>query len=118
MIVVALFAAIALISLTRLGQVSLPGLALAGALTYPVYLLHEVWGWWLIKQLSPMLDPVAVLLIVLAVVLTAAYLVYRFVELRWGRVLSKAVANGMRRLAGLLAGILRHNPDRRIRERS
>ncbi|GAA4361968.1 acyltransferase [Paeniglutamicibacter cryotolerans] len=118
MIVVALFAAIALISLTRLGHVSLPGLALAGALTYPVYLLHEVWGWWLIKQLSPILDPYAVLLIVLGVVLTAAYLVYRFVELRWGRKLSKATAAGLRRITVSLTGFLGGTSERLHRERS
>lgn len=94
-IVVGLFALVGVIALTRLGRVSLPGLALAGALTYPVYLLHEVWGWWLIKLLSPRLNPIVVLLLVIAMVAAAAYLVHRAVEQRWGRSLSKAVTAGL-----------------------
>jgi len=86
-IVVGIFAAIALLSLTPLRRVSLPGMALAGALTYPLYLLHQVWGWWLIDNLSPHLPRPVVLGLVLAVVGAAAYLVHRLVERRFGRTL-------------------------------
>lgn len=102
-IIVGIFAAIALLSLTPLRNVNVPGMALAGALTYPVYLLHEMWGWWLIDQLSPILPRPAVLGIVMAVVGVAAYLVHRLVEQRYGRALGKCVTAGLDRVAAFRA---------------
>ncbi|MFB0834056.1 acyltransferase family protein [Arthrobacter halodurans] len=84
-IVVGIFAAVALLALTPLRRVSLPGMALAGALTYPVYLLHQVWGWWLIENLSPWLPRPLVLALTIGIVCAAAYLVHRTVEKRFGR---------------------------------
>ncbi|MEE1620577.1 acyltransferase family protein [Zafaria sp. Z1313] len=89
-IVAGIFAVVALLSLTRLRSVSLPGMALAGALTYPVYLLHQVWGWWIIDQLSPWMPRWAVLPLVIAIVGAAAYLVHRHIERRFGRRLGQA----------------------------
>lgn len=88
-IVAGIFAAIAVLSLTPLRRVSFPGLALAGALTYPLYLLHQVWGWWFISLLSPLLPAPVVLTLVLGIVGLAAYLVHRCVERRFGRVLGQ-----------------------------
>ncbi|MGP5395826.1 acyltransferase family protein [Arthrobacter rhombi] len=90
-IVVGIFALIALLTLTPLSRVNLPGLALAGALTYPIYLLHEIWGWWIIDQLSGYLPRPVVLMIAMGAAAVAAYLVYRFVEQTLGRRLGKAV---------------------------
>ncbi|HXD27938.1 MAG TPA: acyltransferase [Arthrobacter sp.] len=91
LIVAAIFAVIAVLVLTPLRRVNLPGLALAGALTYPIYLLHEIWGWWIIRQLSGHLPRPVILAITLVVVGVAAYLVYRWVEQTVGRRLGKRV---------------------------
>lgn len=90
-IVVGIFALIAVLTLTPLSRINLPGLALAGALTYPIYLLHEIWGWWIIDQLSGYLPRPLVLMIAIGAAAVAAYLVYRFVEQTLGRRLGRAV---------------------------
>jgi peptidoglycan/LPS O-acetylase OafA/YrhL len=73
-------AVILLITQTRLSDVSWKWLTVAGALTYPLYLIHEIPGWWLISKLYPALPKTVVLAIVLAVMLVAAYLINRYVE--------------------------------------
>lgn len=90
-IVVGIFALIAALVLSPLRQIDVPGLALAGALTYPIYLLHEIWGWWIIDQLSGHLPRPLVLGITMAIAGIAAYLVYRLVEQKVGRRLGKSV---------------------------
>jgi peptidoglycan/LPS O-acetylase OafA/YrhL len=95
LIVVGLFAAVAVIVLTPLARVRLPGAALAGSLTYPVYLLHQLWGWWVIMLLSPVLPREWVLGLALASVLGAAWLVHRWVEAPLGPRLQRAVTDGI-----------------------
>jgi len=112
-IIAGLFAAVAALSLTRLRSVSLPGMALAGALTYPVYLLHEVWGWWLISLLSPVLPRPVVLAVALAAVFAAAYLVNRHLERRFGPALGRWSSRGVEAAGRLAAGAVR-GPGRRM----
>ncbi|MDN5813468.1 acyltransferase family protein [Arthrobacter sp. AOP36-A1-22] len=100
-IVVGIFVVIALLTLTPLSRVNLPGLALAGALTYPIYLLHEIWGWWIIDQLSGHLPRPVVLMIAIGAAAAGAYLVYRFVEQTLGRRLGRAVTSGVDTLTSL-----------------
>ncbi|HRO93233.1 acyltransferase [Citricoccus sp.] len=95
LIVVGLFAVVAVIVLTPLARVRLPGAALAGSLTYPVYLLHQLWGWWIIMLLSPVLPRQWVLGLALASVLGAAWLVHRWVETPLGPRLQRAVTTGL-----------------------
>lgn len=97
-IVVALFAVVALIVLTPLARVELPGATLAGCLTYPVYLLHQLWGWWVIMLLSPFLPQEWVLALALAAVLGTAWAVHRWVESPLGPRLQRAVTAGVGRL--------------------
>ncbi|QCU77458.1 acyltransferase [Citricoccus sp. SGAir0253] len=96
-LVLALFAAVALIVLTPLARVRLPGATLAGALTYPLYLLHQLWGWYLIRLLSPHLPAAVVLALSLAAVLGAAWTVHRWVESPLGPRLQRAVTAGLGR---------------------
>ncbi|GAB2467030.1 acyltransferase [Promicromonospora xylanilytica] len=93
MIVVGCFAAVALVTLTRLRHVSAAWLTTAGALTYPLYLVHEYWGWWVIHQLSGTLPRYVVLGIAVAVVLAMAWLIMRFVE----KPLAPVLKDGLRR---------------------
>ncbi|MFF3517086.1 acyltransferase family protein [Streptomyces sp. NPDC002573] len=54
--------------------------ASAGALTYPLYLVHQEIGFEVITRLSRRLSPYPTLAVVLALMLAAAWLIHRFVE--------------------------------------
>ncbi|MFB2571968.1 acyltransferase family protein [Micrococcus sp. IITD107] len=90
-IVAGLFGVVALLTLTRLSRVQVPGAALAGSLTYPVYLVHQLWGWWLIMLLSPLLPKEVVLVLTLGAVLLAAWSIHRWVETPLGPRLQRTV---------------------------
>ncbi|MFF5706117.1 acyltransferase family protein [Streptomyces sp. NPDC012794] len=55
-------------------------LTVAGALTYPLYLLHQMIGWQVITRLREYLDPYPTLIAVTLIMMVAAYLVHRLVE--------------------------------------
>lgn len=95
LIVVGLFTVVALLVLTPLRKVQWSFMAVLGALTYPVYLLHQVWGWWLIDHLSPILGQYATLPLVIGVIFAAAFLVQRFVERPLAKPLATATSRGL-----------------------
>lgn len=65
-------------------------LTVAGALTYPLYLLHQEIGWVLIHLGRQMhIRPKPLLLICLAILLTLAWLVHRFAEKPLSRVVKR-----------------------------
>lgn len=104
LIVAGLFAAVAVLSLTPLRKVQWRFLAVLGALTYPLYLLHQVWGWWLIDHLVPILGKNVTLAVVIATVLSAAYLVQRFVEQPLAKPLAASTTRGLD-LVGVRLGL-------------
>ena len=110
LIVAGLFAAVALLSLSPLRKVQWNFLALLGALTYPVYLLHQVWGWWLIDHLAPVLGQYVTLPLVMGIVFTAAYLVQRFIERPLAKPLAAATTKGLAWLGGLV-GLRKKNGE-------
>ncbi|WP_306208037.1 acyltransferase family protein [Actinoplanes sp. RD1] len=91
------FAAMALIATRRLDRIRWRWLTVAGALTYPLYLLHEYIGWTMIAALHPLLPRWAVLLLVVAAVTGAAWLLHRYVERPLGRVLRDRLARSLPR---------------------
>ncbi|WP_052961469.1 MULTISPECIES: acyltransferase family protein [unclassified Leucobacter] len=79
-IVIGIFALVALITLTPLAHRGWRWMTYAGALTYPLYLIHEQWGRWIIETLHAEIPPIALLgLTVLACLLLAAA-IERWVE--------------------------------------
>ncbi|WP_158437820.1 acyltransferase family protein [Naasia lichenicola] len=96
----AFIAIIALISQTRLASISWRWLTLAGSLTYPIYLLHMVIGWWAISMLYPALPKTVVLAIVLGGLFLVAYLIHRLVERPLGPILRRRVEAGLRYAPG------------------
>lgn len=102
-IMVGLFAAVALLSLTRLGNVQWRFLGILGALTYPVYLLHQIWGWWMIDHFTPLLGQYATLPLVMGIVFLAAFMVNRFIERPLAKPLAAATTRGLGYLGTRLA---------------
>lgn len=100
-LVVGCFAAVALATLTPLRHVSARWLTTAGALTYPLYLLHEYWGWWVIHLLHDSLPRYAVLAIAMVVVIAMAWAVQRLVEKPMAPALKKGLEGAFRRLSAL-----------------
>jgi peptidoglycan/LPS O-acetylase OafA/YrhL len=90
------FVAVAAVALGWLSWVRWSWITAAGALTYPVYLLHERIGWVFIHHLHGLLPPYVLLALVIAVMLTAASLLHRLVERPLARRLRAALP---RRLA-------------------
>ena len=66
--------------LTPLSKVHAPFLAAAGALTYPLYLFHQLWGWWLIARLHQVVERHWLLAGIVLLMLGWAWLVSRYVE--------------------------------------
>ncbi|WP_233255574.1 acyltransferase family protein [Naasia lichenicola] len=89
--------AIALVTQTQLSAVRWRWLTAAGALTYPLYLIHEIAGWWLIGKLYPALPKTLVLLLVIVIMLVVAYMVNRIIEQPIGRRLRRVLEASLRR---------------------
>lgn len=70
-------------------------MSIAGALTYPFYLVHEYWGWWVISLVGDQFGPVFTILVAACLSLTLAWLIHRFVERPSARSLRKAVERGL-----------------------
>lgn len=84
-LLVGCFAAVAVTSLSRLRRLNLPMLTTLGALTYPLYLIHQFWGWWVIDRLHDVLPTWLTLAVAIAVALLLAVVVHRVVEQRANR---------------------------------
>ncbi|QCY47810.1 Acyltransferase [Glutamicibacter creatinolyticus] len=67
-------------TLTPLQRIHARWMVTAGMLTYPLYLFHELWGWWIIAHLSPVLNKYVLLVGTVALMLALAYVVARYVE--------------------------------------
>ncbi|WP_050514864.1 acyltransferase [Streptomyces rimosus] len=94
------FGVMALAALGKLSWITWRWLPYAGALTYPLYLLHQNIGRKIIGGLEPHLSPYAVLAVVTGVLLTVSWLVHRFVE----RPMSKWLKQHLLRAAAQVRG--------------
>lgn len=90
------FGAVAAVTLTPLRHLRWVWLAKAGVLTYPLYLTHEHWGWWLIQLLYPHLGRWPTLAVTCAVALLAAWALYHGVEKHVGPRMRRAIERGLR----------------------
>lgn len=70
-------------------------MSVAGALTYPLYLVHEYWGWWIIGKLDGSVAPWATLAIAVGFVTILAWVVYRFIEKPLGKPFRRAIERGL-----------------------
>lgn len=67
---------------TRLGQVSLPGSKFAGAITYPLYLVHAHIGYMLIDKFATEQNKLLVYFLVIGFVMLLAWLIHQLAEKR------------------------------------
>ncbi|WP_187415035.1 acyltransferase family protein [Nonomuraea sp. PA05] len=79
-VVVAIFLIMTFVALRVTHRLARPWLVTAGALTYPLYLLHAHVGFVLFARLEGTVNKYVLLVAMIAVMLVAAYLVHRFVE--------------------------------------
>lgn len=99
-LLVGCFVTVAVVSLTPVARLGRPFLATLGALTYPIYLIHQYWGFWTIDLLDPQVAPWIALAAALTVSMLLALVIHYGVERRatpvvrrWlTRVLSRGVS--------------------------
>ncbi|MCD1570479.1 acyltransferase family protein [Agromyces mediolanus] len=96
LILIGLLAVVAIATLTPLAHRGPRWLVVAGLLTYPVYLIHENWGWWMISWLSPLIGKWPTVAATTLTVLVAAWLIERFIE----RPLRPRLSNAIKRSLG------------------
>lgn len=84
------FALVAVVTLTRAARWSFRWMTVAGALTYPVYLVHENFGWFVISRSEHRLGPWGSVAAATAFVLLAATALHYLVEKPLGPRLRKA----------------------------
>ena len=94
-IVLASIAAVALVTLTPLRTLRWPWLTTLGLLTYPLYLLHEYWGWWVISWARHLGDEYVALLLAITITMVMAWLVVAVVERPLGPQVRRLVAQGL-----------------------
>ena len=70
-----------------------------GGLTYPLYLLHQVIGYILLNELTPLVGKNAAFFVVLSGMLVASFAVWRFVETPMRKPLIRGLMSGIRRHA-------------------
>lgn len=90
-ILVTSFLLMLLIALKRSGPLARARWALAGAISYPIYLLHQHIGFMIFNALYPAINPHVLFWSTIALVTAAGYLVHVFVEARFSRPMLTAV---------------------------
>ncbi|WP_244409340.1 acyltransferase family protein [Streptomyces albofaciens] len=92
------FGVMALIATGRLSWCNWRWLPVAGALTYPLYLLHEYVGWEIIRSFSARIPHHALLIATVTAMLIAAHLVHRLVERPVSRWLKPRIKAALRQI--------------------
>ncbi|MEU8242788.1 acyltransferase [Actinoplanes missouriensis] len=92
LLVTGFFLVLTLIALGYTSRIQWRWLTVAGALTYPFYLLHENIGWTIIYGLRDTGPRLVILVLVIAIMLMAAYLLHRLVEKPVSRILRDRLA--------------------------
>lgn len=89
------FALVAGATLTRLSRISWAGLSFAGAMTYPLYLVHEYLGWWVINLIQDALPPGITLFLAMGVCFGVAWAIWKYIETPLGPLIRRHVSRGI-----------------------
>ncbi|MFF2051386.1 acyltransferase family protein [Leifsonia sp. NPDC058194] len=107
-VVVGMFGVVLLLTVPRIARARLPGSRVAGAITYPLYLVHCAIGYALIAAVATPETAWWVTGACLVVVLGVSYLIHRLVEQLpagiWRTVFGVCIARPVRRLQTVLTG--------------
>lgn len=98
-----IFALMALVAVHALGRLRWRGLTTLGALTYPLYLLHQSVSAIIIPALDDRINPWLIVAITLAASMGLSYLVWRFVEKPVQRLLKPHLIASLHTLGALSA---------------
>lgn len=96
LIITVCFSVFFLIALGKTALLDRPGFVAWGALTYPLYLLHENIGFMLFNALDSHVPAYLLLITVAALMLAASYVVHRFVERRYAPSLKQVLERALR----------------------
>lgn len=80
LLMVACAVSVWIVTSPRLAGIKWKWLTTLGAITYPLYLMHQHWGWWVISQVRHVLSPLLAVSLALVVSFVLAILIYQFVE--------------------------------------
>jgi peptidoglycan/LPS O-acetylase OafA/YrhL len=94
-LLVGCFAAVAVVTMTPVARLDWKWLTTLGALTYPLYLVHEYWGWWIISRLHEAVGPYLALLAAVAFSTALACAILYGVERRFAEPLRGAVLRSL-----------------------
>lgn len=95
--------AVAVVTLTPVRRWDWRGLTTVGALTYPLYLVHQFWGRWVIASVGGHLPRYLTLALAAGVSVLLALAVHRWVERPLHRPVRRAVEQGLGRLGSRFA---------------
>ena len=97
-IVTVFFLVMAAVALGLFSWVKGPWIATAGALTYPLYLIHQTVGLAVIERVQAHLSPWLLITALVAALLVAAWLIHRFVERPVARWMKRQLSDSLRQL--------------------
>ncbi|WP_273654141.1 acyltransferase family protein [Cellulomonas fimi] len=108
--VVVCVALVACAVLTPLARVRATWLVTLGALTYPLYLVHDYWGLYVVHLVAPHVPAAVALAAACAVVLALAWAVHRCVEVPCGPRLRRWAEDGLARARALVLDPVNRGP--------
>src|SRR5690625_4349097 len=80
LLMVACAVSVWIVTAPRLAGIKWTWLTTLGALTYPLYLIHQHWGWWFISLVRDQMAPILAVTLAIAVSFALAIAIYQFVE--------------------------------------
>lgn len=101
LVAVSCFGLVALVSLTPIRRMHARWMVVAGSLSYPLYLVHQTTGWYLIHLLHPLTSPWVAMGVATTVALLMAVLLHYCVEKPLGHRLRSAVLKALRKTSVL-----------------
>lgn len=104
-------ATVAIVSMTPVSRIRGEWLTVLGGMTYPLYLIHQFWGWWAIDRLDPHLPTYTVLAVAMILAVSMAAAIHFAVERRF----SPPARRGIERL--LTRGRVHRAPAEEVRRR-
>ncbi|MDQ0673445.1 peptidoglycan/LPS O-acetylase OafA/YrhL [Pseudarthrobacter siccitolerans] len=95
LVILSFVAVVSLITTTSLRYSGWRWMSIAGSLTYPLYLVHEMWGWWIIKSLHTTIGTWPSVTVATGTTILMAWLIHRLIERRFAKGLNKRLLRSL-----------------------